>query len=158
MKISLLNKGLSALLLIIMILAVFVRENIFLEVNAILNGYEYNKAYFYFFDESLSQLTSSQLILLKWLLSFLFIVFVASCTFAIIKLWFNNMSYNRLVLYAYGALIVIALLCYGILHLFNVYNDYYFILRKILGLAHSPIPLFIFFALFYFLDKKELFN
>lgn len=158
MKISLLNKGLSALLLIVMILAVFVRENIFLEVNAILNGYEYNKAYFYFFDESLSKLSTIQLIQLKWLLSFLFMAFVATCTFSIIKLWFKNVRYNRLVLFVYSALVSAALVCFVILKLFNIYNDYYFILRKILGLAHSPIPLFLFFALFYFLDKKELFN
>lgn len=156
MKLTLINKFTCLVMLVIMIVAVFIRENVFLEINAILNGHTYNKAYFYFFDETLSQLSVKELLILKWVLSVAFISLVATFTYLIIKIWFKNATYTKIVVYAYAAITSIALSCYGVLSIFSLYNDYYFILRKILGLAHSPIPFFVLFALFYFLDKKEL--
>ena len=150
------NKVVSILLLTVMIFTVLIRENIFIEINAIIAGYDYNKAYFYFFNESFAAMDIVQLTKLKWLLTSLFVFIVAISSIVIVKLWFKNKRYTKLIILSYIGIAMLGGLIFLITYAFDVTNQYYFLLRKLLGLAHSPIPLFIFFSLFYYLDKEEI--
>jgi len=152
MKIDL-KKTIAFLLIAATLLLAFIRENVFLEINAILDGHEFNIAYFYFFNESLTQLSMSQLIGLKWILTASFIMAVAICTLFTIWFWFNSKKYIKILMCFYAALLGLIVVLYFSFWMLNIYNEGYYILRKLIGLAHSPIPLFLSFALFLYMDK-----
>jgi hypothetical protein len=134
----------------IMILS-FLRENIFLEINAILNGYAYSKAYFYFLNEKLSSLTPTQLMTLKWLLTILFILVISGLTLLTIQLWFKNKEFNRISMIVYSFAFGVVVLTTLFLWLTGNYTSYYFVIRKMIGFLHSPIPLFLFFTVYMYL-------
>lgn len=149
------HKVVSILFLLLIIVLVFLRENLFLEINAILDGYAYNKAYFYFLNEELASMDKGDLINLKWILTLVFIALISGLTVGIIKLWFARKEFTRWVLYAFSTLIVLIGVIFLIIKFFGVFDDYYFILRKMIGFLNSPIPLFLFFVLFYYIEEKK---
>ncbi len=132
------------------------RENIFLEINAILNQDEYNKAYFYFFENVFQKMSHHQLILWKWVLTVGFIVAVSGITLVVIYLWFRDVNFLKTSLWVYGFLFIVLVILFSIFKLTNTFEQNYFILRKLIGVMHSPLLLFIFFTLFYYLEKKQL--
>lgn len=149
-KITVVVLGASILLLSLL------RENVFLEINAISDGFDYNQAYFYFFNESITKLTLSQISLLKWSLTFSFIFVISGFTFLAIYLWFKNKKYNRITLVIYLALFGLTGITSIIIWLTGTYIDYYFIIRKMIGFLQSPLPLFFFFTMFFYLKNVRI--
>ena len=152
---SLKNKIFSWCFLVIILILVFLRENIFLEINALIDGHEFNKAYFYFFNEKLALLSKTDLIKLKWLFTILFIGLISTLSIVIIKLWFANKEYNRIMIWSYAVIFSLTTVLLLLFYSFNIYDQYYFVLRKIIGFINSPIPLFVFFSLFYYMIKLK---
>ena len=149
-KITAVVLGASILLLSLL------RENVFLEINAISDGFDYNQAYFYFFNESIAKLTPSQLSLLKWSLTFSFIFVISGFTFLAIYLWFKNKKYNRITLVIYLALFSLTGFTSILIWLTGTYSDYYFVIRKMIGFLQSPLPLFFFFTMFFYLKNVRI--
>lgn len=151
------KKNIICILLFLLIgILMLLRENIFLEINAILNQDEYNKAYFYFFETQFQKMDTSQLILWKWVLTVGFIVAVSGITLVVIYFWFRDVNFLKTSLWVYGFLFTVLVILFSIFKLTNTFEQNYFILRKLIGVMHSPLLLFIFFTLFYYLEKKQL--
>ena len=149
-------KKIGALVLgIIILVLTLLRENIFLEINAVMNGHSYNNAYFYFFDDSIVGLSMSQLALLKWGLTILFILIISGFTVVIIQLWFKNKMYNRLTILIYAVVFGVVGFVTFVLWLMNAFTDYYFVVRKMIGFLQSPLPLFLFFTMYLYLVKTS---
>jgi len=151
-----LSKITAFVLGVLILILTLLRENLFLEINAIMDGYIYNKAYFYFLNEKMSSLTYSQLGKLKWSLTIAFILVISGITLLIIQLWFKNKRWNRITwlfyLVFYGLTGLITLL----LWLTGTFSTYYFILRKMIGFLQSPLPLFFFFTLYLYLINTRV--
>jgi len=144
------------LFLLLLVIAV-VRENVFLELNAIIRKVTYNRAYFYFFQESFTKLPYIKLMQLKWLLTALFSCIMALISFTVIYLWFKNKLYNKWTLLFYALLFGILLLLTPMLYGFNLFNNYYFIVRKIAGFIQSPLPLLLLSILMFYLNSRAKF-
>lgn len=139
--------------LLIMALTLF-RENLFLEINAILNGENINRANFYLFYDSLVSYSTNQLIQLKYIFTSLFIILFITSTFLTINFWFSSKSFNKITLAVLGGFVALLFLSFGIAKLVGSFYDVYFVFRKATGFLQSPLPLFILFSLFIYLNKE----
>lgn len=131
----------------------FLRENIFLEINGILNQSNFNKAYFYLFHHQFQKLSIQQLVITKWTLTFVFVFLITLFSILVIKFWFNQAHYTKMMLTFYGLFFLVSLSVIIILFFIKNFNDYYFVLRKMVGLFSSPLPLFLFFVKYYYLNS-----
>jgi len=131
-----------------------IRENLFLEINAILNGENINRANFYLFYNYFDSFSLEKLSLLKWVFSIIFIVVIAGTSFFALHLWFEKKQYNKITGWVYLVVIAILLLLVVVTKLTGVFNDTYVILRKMIGFLQSPLPLFILFSMYFYLTKS----
>lgn len=151
-KKSIKKKG-AILLGFILLLLTLLRENVFLEINGVLNQTGYNKAYFYLLDPLISNLSIAQLVLLKWILTIGFILLISSLTVLIIKWWFNQTNYTSTTIKIILLLFIVSGVVTIMLWLSGLFNHYYIILRKMVGFLSSPIPLFLFFVMYLYLSS-----
>ncbi|MBI3133415.1 MAG: hypothetical protein HYZ14_01960 [Bacteroidetes bacterium] len=98
--------------------------------------------------------TPEEINALKWLLTFLFSGLYLLLTWLIIRICFQNPVYNRITLIAYLALTGLALLLYFISLFTGQSDDLYGVIRTLMGLAQSFMPLMILYLLFKFLPKR----
>lgn len=140
---------------VVILVLTFLRENVFVEINAIMDGHSYNNAYFYFFDESISKLSTSELTNLKWVLTIIFILAIFGLTLMIIWLWFKNRNYSKVTLLIYLSAFGIIAIITLFLKAFGYFDDYYFVVRKMIGFIQSPLPLFLFFSMYFYLDSTR---
>lgn len=131
-----------------------IRENLFLEINAILNGENINRANFYLFYDYFTSFSLEKLSLLKWVFSIIFIVVIAGTSFFALHLWFEKKQYNKITSWVYLVVIAVLLLLVVATKVTGVFDDAYVILRKVLGFLQSPLPLFILFSMYFYLDKS----
>lgn len=131
------------------------RENLFLEINAILSGENVNRANFYLFYDFFINFSTEQLIQLKYIATLSFIFGFSLLTYLTIKCWFKNKQYNKITLVVIGVFIGLFLLGIGVFKVLGVYSENYFIFRKAIGFLQSPLLLFILLSLFFFLDKEK---
>ncbi|MDF1673511.1 MAG: hypothetical protein P1U41_08395 [Vicingaceae bacterium] len=146
-------KKIIAILLALMIMGLSIlRENLFLELNAILSGENVNRANFYLFYDFLISYPKDQLFQLKIVLTFVFIVKIALLNYFVVLFWFCNSFFNKITIIS--QLILITLLLLGVLlsKMLGVYPDIYFVFRKITGFLQSPIPLFMLVSLFSYFE------
>ncbi len=127
------------------------RENIFLEINAIIDGYDYNRAYFYFLNSEIKNLSLTQLFLLKWGLTIGFILLISALSLLSINWWFKNKAYNRITLFVYFVFFAVTIVLTAFLWLTNNYANYYFVIRRLIGFLQSPLPLFLFVSMYLYL-------
>lgn len=149
------KKIISFSVFLLILLLTLIRENIFLEINAIIAEQGYNNAYFYWFEEVFASMQVSQLLTLKWVLTVSFILSTTLLTLWFIKLWFSNKDYIKLALIVYASLFLLIVVKAVFFTYFVGENSFYPLLRKMVGLLSSPIPLFIFYALFYYWENKK---
>ncbi|HRN40612.1 MAG TPA: hypothetical protein PK649_00895 [Vicingus sp.] len=150
-KKSIKKKG-AILLGFILLLLTLLRENVFLEINGVLNQTGYNKAYFYLLDPLISNLSIDQLVLLKWVLTIGFILLISSLTVLVVKWWFNQTNYTSTTIKIILLLFIVSSVITFILWLLGLFNHYYVVLRKMVGFLSSPLPLFLFFVMYLYLN------
>ena len=147
------NKIASILGFITLLLLVFFRENLLLEINALLEGKENDRSYAFWFFDFFKEFSDSKLTQWKWVISLSFTICIACLTIFSLHYWFKNIKYTKLILLLYliiaGLIFIVSLIAYFI----DNFNEVYPLLRRVLGMIHSPIPFFIFFLLF--LGKKD---
>lgn len=131
-----------------------IRENLFLEINAILNGEYINRANFYLFYDYFTTFSLEKLSLLKWVFSIVFIIVIAGTSFLALHLWFEKKQYNKITGWVYLVVIAVLLLLVVVTKLTGVFNDTYVILRKMIGFLQSPLPLFILFSIYFYLANS----
>lgn len=93
----------------------------------------------------------SSIVTLKWLLTVLFSSLFIGLTSLIIHMAFKSKENNRIVLIAYGILILVAAILFGLGKVFGFSQDIYGVVRTIMGIVQSFLPLMIFYILFKFL-------
>lgn len=148
------NKQLSIFLVICILGLTFIRENLFLEINAILSNALVNRANFYLFFEYFSTIPHSTLETLKWILTISFILVIDGFSLLVVHLWFYNENYNKLFRLFFLIIIVGLMISVVITMLLREFSNYYFIFRKVIGFLQSPLPLFIFFSLYLYLENS----
>jgi len=141
--------------LLILILTLL-RENLFLEINAIIDGNSYNQAYFYFLNENISRLTLAQLVKLKWSLTIAFILVISTLTVLIIQLWFKNKKFNKISFIFYLTFYGLTGLITILLWFTGTFDSFYFVIRKMIGFLQSPLPLFVLFTMFLYLNSLRI--
>lgn len=140
---------------IVLLAMALLRENVFLEINAIIHQEEVNRANFYLFYDFFNSFSVKKLKIIKVFLTILFVIFMIALSYFIINKWFKNDKFNKITIWFYGLVILLFLLILLTTYLLDLFDVSYFFIRKILGFIHSPIPLFLLFSLFFYLTKNK---
>lgn len=99
--------------------------------------------------------TPKEIDLLKWILTFVFTGLFFLFTYLIIKLAFKNKLYNKLVIYSYASITVVALILYFISLAFEKRDEMYGIVRTLMGIVQSFLPLMFLYILFKFFPNTS---
>lgn len=142
------------ILLVVILLLTLIRENIFLEINAIQQGLEVNRAYFYLFHDFFLGYTSSELNVIKVILTLLFSLVISLASYHIISTSFQNVLFNKITKYFYVFIFGFILLGSVVAKIVGIFPDTYFVFRKLLGFIQSPLPLFFLYSVFIYMNKK----
>lgn len=148
------NKQFSIFFVICILGLTFIRENLFLEINAILSNAQINRANFYLFFDCFATIPHPKLELLKWVLTFFFILAIDGLSLLVVHLWFYNKNYNKLFRLVFLIILAGLMISVAITMLLGKFLNYYFIFRKVIGFLQSPLPLFIFFSLYLYLENS----
>jgi len=97
----------------------------------------------------------SKIIVLKWILTFLFSFLFFLITYFIVKIYFQKKEFNHTVIYTFVGLFIISSILFTIGEIFGVYEILYSIIRTIMGMVQSFMPLMILFVLFKFLPPSK---
>ncbi|OFY86482.1 MAG: hypothetical protein A3K10_12370 [Bacteroidetes bacterium RIFCSPLOWO2_12_FULL_31_6] len=153
---SYLKNSITVLFLVLIFFVGYIRETIFLVINAVLNKYPfpYNSSYVTP-SHFLYNLSNAKLVILKYILTFCFSLLFFSLTILLVHFYFKNKGYNKLTLWFYAFLIGFSFLLSIIGILFNNFIDTYTFNRFIIGLAQTPLLPLVLFVLFYFKTKIE---
>ena len=152
------SKKTKLIILVILIISLgFLRDYFFMNINWIylnLTTGRQNQALdeFHF----LLNWSVGEIELLKWVLTLLFTFLFFLFTYQIIKLSFNTKLYNRITIGTFAALFVASGGFFVIGHLVRQADTMYGIVRTLMGLAQSFMPLMILYVLFKFLPDKDL--
>lgn len=151
------NKKTKTILLTVgIVLLGFLREYLFVNINWIyltltngrMNG---ARREFHF----LIDWAPSEILLLKWLLTLLFSISFFLVTSLIIKVFFQNKQYNKIVAFVYIALIAISGALYLAGKFLGIYLEIYGAIRTLMGMVQSFMPLMILVVLFKFLPQVK---
>lgn len=99
--------------------------------------------------------TPAEIDTLKWVLTFVFTALFVLLTYLIIRLSFSNHTYNRITLLSYFLLVFFALLLYLISLFTGLPPEFYGVIRTLMGIAQSFMPLMILYILFKFLPELK---
>lgn len=97
----------------------------------------------------------SEILILKWSLTILFSILFFGITYLIIQLAFKKKLYNRIIIYFYCVLIGFSALFFLIGKLTGTYETIYGIIRTLMGIVQSFLPLMLFAILFKFLPASQ---
>ncbi len=148
------KKIITGILLIIAFSIGYIRETSFLIINNVLSGYELPNTPSYLQPPSyLYEMNTSNLISLKWGLTFFFSLVFTVLTLLIIHVYFKTKSYNRITIAIYSILFFVAFLIALIGIILGQLNSLYTISRFIAGLLQYPLLSLIIFTFFYFFNR-----
>lgn len=149
------NKWLVPLAVLIVLIG-FLRGYIFGNVNwiylTLVNGRMNGARYEFYF---LLEWTPHQLVILKWCLTALFSALFFMLTYLFIQIAFQSKTCNRITIFSYAALAVAALFVYIIAVVTNTIPLLYGVVRTIMGIVQSFMPLMVLYLLFRFLPQTS---
>ena len=99
--------------------------------------------------------TPSEILTLKWGLTLIFSVLFFLITYFIIKIYFQNKSFNQTVIFLFVSLFTIAGVLFVTGKITGSSNELYGPIRTIMGMVQSFTPLMILFVLFKFLPQLK---
>jgi hypothetical protein len=140
------------ILAILIVLLGFVRDYFFMNINWIfltLTNGRPNQALdeFHF----LLNWTPSEINNLKWVLTFVFSAAFFLMTYLVIRIQFQNKTYNKITAVVYLLIVSAALGVYSLSFVFGLSDNLYGVIRTLTGIAQSFMPLMILYILFKFL-------
>lgn len=97
----------------------------------------------------------SSIVALKWVLTILFISLFSFLSYLIIKIYFKNKTYNRITLVLFSGIFITSAFLFLVGKVFNISSDIYHIIRALMGLGQSFMPLMILFILFKFFPQTK---
>lgn len=152
------NKKVSVIILsALTILSGFLREYLFGNINWIyltLTKGRMNQARDEF--QFLMEWSASDIIILKWILTGVFFLLFAFLTFLVIKIQFENKAYSKATIVLFSGILLASGFFYLIGILFSVQGNVYGIVRTLMGLGQSFMPLMFLFVLFKFFPKSKI--
>jgi hypothetical protein len=146
----------SIYLTISIVILGFIRGYIFGNVNWIyktLTGGRMNQAREEF--QFLLSWSPWQILILKWIMTFVFIFLFALLSYLIIKIYFKDETFSKITLLLFIGIFVASGVLFIIGKIFNVSGDIYHIIRSLMGLGQSFMPLMILFILFKFFPQMK---
>ncbi len=146
-----------ALLITVTVFSGFGRDYIMVNINWIIKHLTLEAPnYAQTFFNPLLKWKVSDLILLKWVLTFMFVTYFFSLTYFTINQLFNKNKVNlNYVSGFYGFLIIISIILYGVGYLFNIQQAIYPTVRTIMGILQSFVPLMIIYLFIRFFPKSS---
>ncbi len=151
------NKKLIISLLTILIIGLgFIRGYLFGNINWIyktLTENRKNQARHEF--HSLLEWSPNSILLLKWTLTFLFFGLFWLLTNRIIHFAFKNKNYDRIVSLMYLGMLGVSGLLYLSGLIWGYSLEFYFLVRTVMGMAQSFMPLMILFIIIKFLPQSS---
>jgi hypothetical protein len=147
-----LNKGFTILGFTAILLCTYFRENILLEINALIDLKGEDRSFSYWFINFFKSIPVTQLNYWKWGVTFFFSALIPIITIISLHSWFQDEAYRKILVLVYIICFSFLILIGVVGILFNCFDLIYFLLRKVLGVVQSPFPFFCFFLLFY--NKK----
>ena len=149
------NKKLAVVSFLFLLGLVFFRENLLLTINAKLAKKDYDRSYSYWFTEFFQNLSVDDLNKWKWIVSLSFTIAIILLTIFTLHTWYGDKKKTTLVLKLFSLIIIIMGLI-GLGGMLTVgFEEVYPLLRRVIGVFHSPIPLFILiFTLLYVRKRK----
>jgi len=151
------KKSKTILLTAGIVLLGFIREYLFVNINwiylTLVNGRMNGARKEFHF---LLNWTPQEIVVLKWSLTFVFTIWFFFMTWLIIKIYFEKKEYNKIVIYSYLTLTLIALLLAGIGKITGSYETLYGGIHNLMSLAQSFMPLMLLFVVFKFFSHDKL--
>lgn len=146
----------TGLFLLFIFLIGYLREAIFLVINAVYEKKEfpYNSAYITPPD-FLYQWSDTTLLYLKWGLTLFFSLIFTGLTLWLIHYYFKIKKYNQFTILIYGTLILFAAIISIIGIIINSFDNVYTLSRFVIGLVQSPLVSLVLFTLFYFISSQH---
>lgn len=102
---------------------------------------------------ALLEWSTSEILILKWSLTFIFFGLFAFLTWYIIRLIFNHQQYSRITLLVFAGILLIAAILYPVYYLLGSPLKIYLIIRTIMGLGQSFMPLMLLIITFKFIPQ-----
>ena len=150
------KKAKSIILTIGIVLLGFIRGYLFGNINWIyktLTEGRMNQARHEF--QFMLEWTPLEIEILKWSLTVLFMFLFAWFTFLIVKIYFENKMYNKITILLFTGIFAISALLYIFGKITGLSGDIYHIVRTLMGLGQSFMPLMILFILFKFFPQMK---
>lgn len=143
-------------LVTLIILLGFIREYFFMNINwiylTLVNGRRNGAlAEFHF----LLEWSPAEINFLKTILTGVFALLFMGLTIWIINILFANKKFNKLILFAYVSLMLLALLIFIVGRLFGLSGALYGAVHSIMEIVQSFMPLMIFSVLFKYLNGSK---
>ena len=151
------SKKLSIILLTIGIIILgFIRGYLFGNINWIYKTLTVNRPNaarheFYF----LLEWDPSSIVILKWILTLLFFFLFGLFTYLIVSVIFKNKLYNKIVIFMYLGMFAISTALYLVGLLFNSSMEFYHLVRTVMGISQSFMPLMILVIIIKFLPQAS---
>ncbi|MEX1003064.1 MAG: hypothetical protein WDZ35_13180 [Crocinitomicaceae bacterium] len=144
------------LLATITVLLGFLRGYLFYNINWIYKTLTENRRNsareeFYF----LLEWSPTEILVLKWVLTFFFFFSFMFLTYWVIKAAFQQAVYSKIVIFVYGGIFLLSGFLFVLGYFFGLSSELYGIIRTVMGLAQSFMPLMILFILFKFFPQSE---
>ena len=140
---------------VLLLALTYFRENFLLEINAVIAGENYNRAYSYWLSDFFRNKKIEDLNFWKWGVTIVFSIVMSFITIFFIFNYFKSkvvlLLMTRVYIVVFSFVIILAV--FGVL--FGVFDLVYIVLRKILGVVQTPLPFFVLFSLFYFLNTQK---
>ncbi len=148
-------KIISIVGVILILIFTYFRENLLLEINALLSGELFDRSYFYWFFDFFKDMDQPNLVRWKWGVTAFFSLMITLLTIGSLYCWFGAFQMikfiSKLYLLLFGVLTIVAVVGF----IFNSFATVYPLLRKVLGLVQSPIPFFGFYLLIYKINNQK---
>lgn len=146
------KRFITTLLFIFCFLLSFVREELFLSLNCVL---EHRACYGRYFNPEKFHSWPFSLVKFKWGLTIGFTILFGALTVLAISNHYNNKTFSRLTLFIYFFIIFVSGMIGFIGYTIIGFDKAYPFIRALIGIIHSPLILCFLFAAFYFLSRTQ---
>lgn len=152
------NKIFALVGLLVLFFVSYIRQSLFLVINAIINGDAYNYSNYAPPQWLTDNFSSAQLMTIKWPLTIVFIVLFMGITVLFLNFIFHNKRLNIYVFVAFTFLMLCSFLLYGIGWLSGSFSNWYFWSHQLAMLSQSPLIYMICLPTVWYYQKSIMYQ
>lgn len=144
------------ILFALVILLGFLRDYVFYNINWVYKTLTENRPLqareeFHF----LLEWEPEKIIILKWILTFAFFILFAILTWLVIRKAFRNQLYNKITLILFAGILGVSGVLFVVYKLIGSPSSMYAVIRTLMGLGQSFVPLLLLYLTFKFFPKSS---